>query len=146
MWNFVAERTYGILNTTEIEIPAYRKLTYEEKCDALKKIAVVNVKKSEGKSGSSWDELVEVVKRDKDFIRREIEIIKPNVLVCGNNASLLHTIYSDKLTELEQLKRKLYCRIENMLIIDFYHPANQFPKFMNYYTLCAIYQQALKER
>lgn len=32
------------------------------------------------------------------------------------------------------------------LIIDFYHPANQYPKFMNYYSLCAVYQQALMER
>lgn len=32
------------------------------------------------------------------------------------------------------------------LIIDFYHPANQYPKFMNYYALCTVYQQALKER
>lgn len=146
MWHSVAEWTYGVLNTTETVIPVYHNLTYEEKGDALRKIAVVNVKKSDGKPGSSWDNLVEVVNRDKCFIRKEIEIIKPDVLICGNNASLLRTIYDDKLTESEQLEKGDFGWIDDMLIIDFYHPANLFPKFMNYYTLCAIYQQALKER
>ena len=146
MWHSVSEWTYGILNTTETTMPVYRKLTYEEKCDALRKIAVVNVKKSDGKSNSTWDNLVDVVNCNKGFIKQEIEIIAPNILICGNNASLLRLIYEDKLTELEELRRKHYCWIDNLLIIDFYHPANQFPKFMNYYTLCAIYQQALKEQ
>lgn len=32
----------------------------------------------------------------------------------------------------------------NVLVLDYWHPANQYPEQMNYYGLAAIYQLALR--
>lgn len=31
-------------------------------------------------------------------------------------------------------------------MIDYYHPANQFPLIMNYYTLMSVYDHAKKDQ
>lgn len=148
MWHSVAEWTYAIINTNESYIPERKALSYEEKCILIKKIAVVNVKKCNGNSNSKHDNLSKIASEDdnKRFIYREIfDIIKPNIIICGNNYSLLRTILDDKIPKSQELSNNYFWH-GNPLIIDFFHPANHFPKFMNFYTLCSIYQQALKVR
>ena len=34
----------------------------------------------------------------------------------------------------------------DVLVLDYWHPVNQYPDIMNYYSLMAIYQKALKDR
>ena len=147
MWHTVAEWTYGIHNTTATHIPQYYKLSKETEIKEIKKIAVVNPKKSDGNPNTKWDELEDIVKNDGtfDLIKREIEIINPKVLICGNNVSLLYN-YVFKDIDIDYIRSKHYYWRNEMLIIDHYHPANQFPNYMNYYTLCVLYQQAIKER
>lgn len=155
MWHSVADWTYGIQNTTENCIPAYITLSNEAKIAELHKISVVNCKKSSGKSKTDWNEIERIVSEEAiaDFIRNELKIIDPGIIVCGNNAILLYKyIFKETDGGLNQdefrkmLDSKHFCRWNDILIIDFYHPANQYPKFMNYYSLCAVYQQALMER
>ena len=33
----------------------------------------------------------------------------------------------------------------DVIVLDYYHPANQYPDLLNYYGLLGIYQQALKD-
>ena len=35
-------------------------------------------------------------------------------------------------------------KIDDMLVLNFWHPANRFPGEMNYYTALALLQQALR--
>ena len=163
MWRTVAEFTYGLLNTNESNIPSYsqaKSLTQSDRSKLLQNISVVNVKKSNGESHSEWSDLVKYAKADADLLCREIDLISPNIIVCGNNSSLLRIIYGASVDEKGNvyhdgiIDEKSYCFMndngyfwfDNKLIIDFYHPANQFPKIMNFYTLCCIYQKALKEK
>lgn len=163
MWHTVAEFTYGLLNTTANSIPPYadaKALSESEKSALLQKIAIVNVKKSEGKSNSKWADLIDYAKNDADLIRRELDIIDPDIIVCGNNSSLLRIVYGaevdskNKVLHNGRIDENLYnfmdengyVWLEDKLIIDFWHPANQFPKIMNFYTLCCIYQKALEEK
>lgn len=163
MWRTVAEFTYGLLNTNENNIPAYhevKSLTLKDRSALLQNISVVNVKKSNGESHSEWHDLLKYAKEDADLLRREIDLISPNIIVCGNNSSLLRIVYGANIDENcnvlhngeidEQAYNFMqvngYLWLDDKLIIDFYHPANQFPKMMNFYTLCCIYQKALKER
>lgn len=39
-----------------------------------------------------------------------------------------------------------YAVVENQIILDFYHPSNQYPSVLNYYAICGLYQQALKAK
>ena len=163
MWRTVAEFTYGLLNTNESTIPSYyeaKSLTQSDRSRLLQYISVVNVKKSNGESRSERGDLLKYVIADADLLRREIELISPNVIVCGNTGSLLRVVYGagvdkkgnvlhDGMIDKEScefMSSHGYLRFDNKLIIDFYHPANQFPKMMNFYTLCCIYQKALKEK
>ena len=51
--------------------------------DALESSAVMNLKKLTGEGSSKTEELIEAIKRDKNFIKEELEIIEPEIVVCG---------------------------------------------------------------
>ena len=156
MWGNVAEWTYGITNTTQTVIKPKPSLTKEEKSQIIRNISIVNVKKSNGFVQSNYEDLLKYANEDADFLRKELEILNPDIIVCGNNSSLLRvlfgaTVHNDKVLDdgdidIEFMRKNGYVIHENKIIIDFYHPANQYPSMMNYYSICAIYQQALKKR
>ncbi len=160
LWKRIALWVYGINGTTETTIPSYAEaqaLTREQRHTLLSQIAVVNVKKSEGKPGSDENNLLSVACEDKDLLLRELELIQPKIIVCGYTAGLLRFLFGAKTDghtvdrnsgaiSWEQLTRNGYFWLGDCLVLDCYHPANHFPAQLNYYTVCCLYQQALKER
>lgn len=155
MWGTVAEWVYGITNTTPNYIPHKPQLNHAEKTEQLKTIAVVNVKKSNGAVQSDYWDLLHYAITDRTFLKRELEIISPTVIICGNNSSLLRLLYGAKLQTsgkvsaegeipYQFMSENGYAIVGNQIILDFYHPANQYPSILNYYTICSLYQQALK--
>lgn len=156
MWGNVAEWTYGIQNTSVNVLPHKPQLTNEEKTQLLKSIAIVNVKKSNGNLSSDYEDLLCYAETDSAYLKRELDILNPDIIVCGNNSSLLRVIYgaevqekkvsADGLIDVDFMKRNGYAYVENKIIIDYYHPANHYPAMLNYYTVCSLYQQALKKK
>ena len=154
MWGTVAEWAYGIRNTTETTIPQRPQLTNEEKTKLLQSIAVVNVKKSNGEARSAYEDLLQYTKEDMAYLKKELEILAPDVIVCGNNSSMLRAIcgatiqdgavQADGCIDYEFMRKNGYAIVNHQIVLDFYHPANQYPATLNYYTVCALYQQALK--
>ena len=155
IWYRVVEWIYGILNTTSTKIARYSPdLISFEKSEGkpnewLSQVAIVNIKKSGGKSSSDNDEIKAYALADKEEIIRELEILDPDIIICGSTAEALNGIsggfegpnrcdnwyyYSDVIGGRERL------------FIDYYHPANRYPTLLNYYGLVNIYQQALLER
>ena len=155
MWGAVAEWTYGIRNTTKTDIPAKPNLSREEKTDLLKSVAIVNVKKSNGSKNSDYADLLSYAKADRTYLKKELDILSPDVIVCGNNSSLLRLLYgadvqgehvaSGGIIDVEFMRKNGYAIVDKQIIIDYYHPANQYPTILNYYTVCSLYQQALKK-
>lgn len=149
MWSNAAEWAYGILHTSPSDIPPRPQLSSAKKTALLRQTAVVNVKKSNGTSASCYDELLAYAAADRDFLRRELELLAPTVIVCGNNSGLLRSLYDDEdvgcFSE-EFLRGHGYALAGGRIVLDFYHPANRYPARMNYYTLCCLYQQALRQR
>lgn len=157
MWGTVAEWVYGIQRTTKENMPLKPQLTDQEKTALLKTISVINVKKSNGNVQSDYSDLQRYADEDRDLLKAELDILKPNVIVCGNNSSLLRMLYgatlqengkvsSDGVIDSEFMYRNGFAVADGKIIIDFYHPANQYPAKLNYYTVCSLYQQALKYR
>ena len=144
LWKKVAIWTAAINNTD-----ANGTLKYSETAirnvehDLIKSIAVVNVKKSDGKNPSEYANLKDYADSDHEYIKKEIELIKPRVILCGNNCSLLEKVYPDMDQNL--LHEDHYIIFNDTIILDYYHPANQYPNFVNYYAIAGIYQQALKK-
>ena len=144
-WGHVAKWTYGLLHTNEHTIAPYRDISWEEKNAMLRKIAVVNVKKVDGKKSSDHDELMTYARDNAEILRREIAHTQPRIIVCGKTFDFLKEIYG--------LAGKYSCDnwyywleldgVGAVLVLDYYHFAAQYPELLTYYGLTNIYQQAL---
>lgn len=154
MWSTAAEWCYGIKYTTRTAIPKKPDLSNSEKTNLLQSVAIVNVKKSNGNVRSDYNDLLRYAIDDKKYLKHELDILKPKVIVCGNNSSLLRLLYgasisskggvaSDGQINYDFMQKNGFVIVGNQIIIDYYHPANQYPAIMNYYTVCSLYQQAL---
>lgn len=109
----------------------------------LHSIAAINIKKYNGKSKSNDSEIAEYAIKEKEYIKKEIELCDPNLIICcGTANSLCNVIDFDYEHKNDQWFYRSTINGHEVIVIDFYHPANQFPKMMNYFTLCSIYQRA----
>lgn len=155
IWYRVAEWCYGITNTTADEIARYSpdeisfKHSESEPNEWLSQIAVLNIKKSSGESSSQYGEISAYADYDKEEIRREIELLDPDIIVCGATANDVNHITGGSI-KCEPCDNWYYWSDaiggKERLYIDYYHPANRYPTLLNYYGLVNIYQQALKEK
>ena len=135
----MAQWSYGISNLVEKkEIISFQKEGTEVKL-ALMSSAVVNLKKSSGKSKSSSKNLSTYIDEDWGLISKQIEMIRPKIIICGNTWSLIH-----KKISYEKVSDRAYLS-EGILYIDYWHPANRASNKMNYYALCALVELAMKK-
>lgn len=152
IWKRIAEWTYGILNTDINKIatfPEDKDFTQNVANGYLRRIAVLNLKKSNGKSESKDDEIAAYGINDKDFIKKEIELIDPDVIICGGSVTIntLDEIYDKSIIKNPSNLVAFYFSDiiggKERLFIDYYHPAVRYPKVLTYYGVVNIYQQAL---
>lgn len=147
----ICQWTYGIMNTTKEVIPMYKAELPDNHYgnDILKQIAVVNVKKSNGKSNSTMNEINQYAEYDQKELKQELEIIDPTVIICGYTISSMNIIMGTKIKDYNHPNENWFYRTKlnkhDVIILDYYHPANQYPDLLNYYGMMGIYQQALKE-
>ena len=154
IWNRVARWTYGIQNTSVNEIARYIPDVDENvelREQLFEQIAVINLKKSNGGSTSVIEEVAAYAQADREEIIRELQLIDPDIVICGSTFWILYQIVFGK----EPLKGEAACDNwyyylnldgKERLYIDYYHPANQWADLVNYYAITNIYQQALKEK
>lgn len=113
----------------------------------LRQIAVVNIKKSNGVSNSSMEQINQYAEYDRLQLRRELELIVPTVIVCGYTISSLNIIMEKNIKDYQQTNPNLYYFMElnghDVVVLDYYHPSNRYPAILNYYGLMGIYQQVL---
>lgn len=103
-------------NNANIEYPENPDIT------ELTDIAIINVKKkNEGKTTSNPADIRKYTQDDKDFLREEIELINPDIILCGHTMDSYKIIYEqEKFTE---LALNFCSKHKERLIIDFYHPS-----------------------
>ena len=95
------------------------------------------------------DEIAAYGINDKDFIKKEIELIDPDVIICGGSVTIntLDEIYDKSIIKKpSDLVAFYFSDIiggKERLFIDFYHPAVRYPKVLTYYGVVNLYQQAL---
>lgn len=112
--------------------------------DSVKQIAVVNVKKSNGMASSNDEDLWSYVNADKDLLKKELEIVNPDIIVCGYTFSMLAAVLGDEL-ERYNTEDTMFAFWKDKLIIDYYHPACHYPNRVNYYALMSICRLAASE-
>ena len=149
IWKRVSEWTRGLLETTGENIAAYT--SYEQDIskynnEYLKSIAVVNIKKSRGKEISDMDEIRAYAEFDKKLLKAQLALCDPTVIICGYTASCIDSIFDIEMRS--ECNDNLYYFItlngKQVVVIDYWHPSNQYPDIMNYYGLMNSYHLALK--
>lgn len=151
IWNRIVEWTYGISNTTPEKAARYEpdKISLDKPNKWLNQIAVVNLKKSGGKSNSKYPEISAYADYDAVELVKQIEMIDPEIIVCGATFEDLNRI-SGNTCEKGSCDNWYYYSDaiggKERLFIDYYHPANRYPSLLNYYGIVNIYQQAIIEK
>lgn len=151
IWNRIVEWTYGITLTTADSIAKFEpsKISLEKPNPWLNQIAVLNIKKSGGKSQSHYGEISAYADYDSAEIIRQIEIINPNIIVCGATFGDINRIMGNPCQKGECDNWYYYTNAignRERLFIDYYHPANRYPALLNYYGIVNVYQQAILEK
>lgn len=78
-WNNIGRWTKALLDGDE-EYPY--DMSGNNRIEQLKRIAVMNLKKEGGTARTNGNELLEVVKTQKDFIMQEITLCQPDIIIC----------------------------------------------------------------
>ncbi len=149
LWRRVSLWTKGLLSTTRETIPPYVQEDVSVGCYGnayLKQIAVVNVKKSHGRETSDMEEIRGYAAFDGAMLKKQLELCDPTVIVCGYTASVLDVLFGKSVREESNpnLGYRISLNGHDVLVLDYWHPANHYPDIMNYYGLMGVYQQALQ--
>lgn len=90
-----------------------------------KPFAIVNCKKESGGSRISNYELSKHIGIYSDFIKKEIEILDPDIIVCGGGSSRIKNFFIEKIyTDVDPINNWIYYdKKNNKVIIDSYHPS-----------------------
>lgn len=78
----IAEWSYGLLNNFPPYDEIWKRPGGKAKA-SLSQIAFMNIKKCGGRGNSTWTCMMEHVRAGQQFIKRQIEIIDPHIIVCG---------------------------------------------------------------
>ena len=107
-------------------------------------IAYVRVSTIEQNPGRQYEDLKKYALEDRLEIKRELEIIQPDIIVCGNNLSLLKLVLGEELQN-DDTWDNMLALWKDTLVLDYYHPAVHYPNRVNYYALMAICDVARKK-
>jgi len=91
-------------------------------------IAIIEVKKlNEAKGSSSYYNIRNFARQDKDFIKEQIELINPDIIFCCNTGDFYcDDIYGDEDWQHLICVSKCNCyKHGNRVVIDFYHPSTR---------------------
>lgn len=105
--------------------------------------AVVNIKKSAGKSRSDNDDLKRYAELDGALIKKQVDGLQPHYVICGGTWRHVRHLWPDA----RQVSDLVYCwkypaQVRQTLILDYWHPAVPWPDFLTYYAIIAMAQKA----
>lgn len=155
-WNRLSEWAVGLLNEDEKNITNFDSITKEQKEIAIRKIAIINLKKSDGDTKTDmgkyekyfYNKNNEINKKYVDCLNEQIDLINPDVIICGGTFNIFNRLYKDKIEKICDVRRGYYFEknvsIQKAILIDYCHPSWRNSADLLYYGLCATYQQILK--
>ena len=131
-------------------VPYVKKSIVDQQNDLIRAVAIGNVKKSDGQKVPQLESVSKFAHEDATELRKEIELINPDVLLCcGTFRYLVGTPSEEEKSkrkrnfvfykeELAKGAKSAY-KWKDKLIMDFWHPAQfYYPMTMNnvhYYTI-----------
>lgn len=136
-WDNITRWTMGIHNLNK-DIPwnDMENISENQRKDILKSICAVNVKKTSGGYTADSKKLEEAAKEDSAFLRRQLAIYEPEIIICcGTDWLYFDYIYNYK-PEWKMTSRGIwYVREEGKIIISYSHPEARTKECLLYYGL-----------
>lgn len=145
IWWTVSYWLYALQKTTKNFIPLMpsNKDEYDQCTELLFSSAVVNIKKSSGKSASEVDDLKNYWDSDKDLVIKQVATINPDIILCGGTMGFIKPEWEQQ-GDIERVENTEWIyKVGNRLVIDYWHPASQLSQQLCYYTLAHLYQRTL---
>jgi hypothetical protein len=142
---------YGLLSFTEsTDAPDFADIDFWEDVYPVfdqGAIAIVNCKKQSGGASISADILSEHINIYADFIRREIEILNPDIIVCGGGSSSIKNLVAENIyADLEKINNWIYYdRKNNKVVIDSYRPSHRYSTEEVYSDMMSAYKEFLSK-
>lgn len=123
IWNNVSRFSAGIIFKKDFEI--VEDLDKYDREKYLAPISVINLKKTPGKPNSIDSEIDKFAKEDREYIKKQVEIYKPDLIICGGTGDIFiknildldaksWTYVSDYLS---------YLTYNDTIIVKTFHPA-----------------------
>lgn len=133
-WNMVTRWVEGVqqlpASVPWSEISGW--ISPERRQEALRTIAVVNLKKTPGGASSEYFEIRDAVTRDHEFIRAQLELYGPDyVICCGSIVSEMLLGGGQRSTH----RGVEYAFLEGTPYIAYHHPQARMPGNLLYYGL-----------
>ena len=140
-WWTLGYWAYGIQRLKKERLPTspFSEGLWDDVTESVLATSLVNVKKSGGRVSSDDDELQWYVHKDRCLISEQVECLSPHVVVCCSTWAL---VKNDLWPRAEQVSERVY-RTGDMLLLDYWHPANRFPEVISYYAIVALLHQGL---
>lgn len=125
--------SYGMLNG----FPAWEEASAPPE-NTLLKVATMNVKKTGGGASSVYEEIEHHAIHHQEFIRRQVGIIAPDIIVGGLRGYGLWSILLGDKPAVNTVEGIGVFRWGAAKVIDFYHPSNYYPHSMSYALLSRV--------
>lgn len=116
----------------------------------LANVAYVNVKKELGSSTSNWADLKRFARRDRDYLNEQIDLCKPNVIVCCGTYQLYASQICDGDIPYGSQSEPVWDSVNNRIVIDWCHPSGKylspngnFAEFVEHCQQCASWFEDL---
>lgn len=138
-WNNITRWVYGIRNIDKtIHWNEISKITSETRKEHLNTIAIINVKKTPGKSVSNNEEILNIANEDNALLKKQFELYKSTITICCGQTTyeilkqfLSHEFQWKKTTRgIPFLKAN-----DGKVFIAYYHPAIRVDSCLLFYGL-----------
>lgn len=121
-WNNIARWSAGTIFSKKYE--DVKELNSEDRKEYLSPISVINLKKTPGGARSKYKEIEKYAESDREFINKQLDIYKPDVIVCCGTGrafqnQILNTKEKDWIKESNDL---WYMWYGGRLVINTWHP------------------------
>lgn len=123
IWNNVSRFSAGIIFKEDFDM--VEDLDKYDRKKYLAPISVINLKKTPGKAKSNNSEIDKFAKEDREYIKNQVEIYNPDLIICGGTGDMfiknILDLDSESWTYVSKYLR--YLIYNDKLIVDTYHPA-----------------------